>query len=312
MTRLRRSLDDYLALRRSLGYKLESVAPALAGFVAFAEDSGADTVTVALAVAWAKLPATTSRIWVAHRLSMVRGFARYLQTIDAATEIPPADLLPAGHYRPAAPYLYSDADVVALMAAARTLSPPLRAATLETLIGLLAATGLRIGEALRLNRGDVDWTHRLLVVRDSKHGRSRQVPCHPTTIEALRAYDTRRVRLCPAPSSSPSLFVSTRGTRLRHSSVYPAFHRLLRQAGLDDTQGSSPRRPRVHDLRHSFAVDTQRRWYRDGDDVEVRMPLLSTYLGHVKPANTYWYLSAAPELMTLAAQRLEQTQEVRP
>jgi integrase/recombinase XerD len=307
MSDLRRSLDDYLTLRRSLGYRLETVGRVLDGFVTFAEAAGAHTVTTELAVSWAKLPAAATPIWLAHRLSMVRGFARYLHTVDPATEIPPADLLPAGHYRPPTPYLYSDADIAALMAAARTLTPPLRAATFETLIGLLAVTGMRIGEAMRLDRDDIDWTSRLLTVHSSKFDRSRVVLCHDSTIQALRAYDRRRDQLCRHPTS-PSFFVSTRGTRLVHATIYPAFRKLLQQAGLG--QRFSSRRPRVHDFRHAFAVKTLLRWYRDGGDVEARMPLLSTYLGHVNPGSTYWYVSAAPELMALAAQRLEQEPEV--
>jgi integrase/recombinase XerD len=302
MSDLRRSLDEYLTLRRNLGYTLDDVGRALTGFVAFAEQIGAHTITTDLAVAWAKLPSTASPIWMAHRLSMVRGFARYLQTVDPATEVPPADLLPSQHYRPPTPYLYSDADITALMAAARALSPPLRAVTFETLIGLLAVTGLRIGEAMRLDRDDVDWANGLLTVRHSKFGRSREVLCHRTTMEALRSYHLRRDQLCTRPTS-PSFFVSTRGNRLIHGTVYPTFHQLLRRAG--PQQRSATRRPRVHDFRHSLAVNTLLAWYRDGGDVAARMPLLSTYLGHVNPSATYWYLSAAPELMALAAQRLE-------
>jgi integrase/recombinase XerD len=308
MSDLRQRLDEYLAVRRSLGFRLDDVGRALGNFVGFADRSGAATVTTELAVTWATLPVNASPIWLAHRLSMVRGFARYLQTVDPATHVPPADLLPAGNYRPPTPYLYSDADITALMAAARTLTPPLRAATFETLIGLLAVTGLRIGEAMRLDRDDVDWTNGLLTVRDSKFGRSRQVLCHHSTIAALRTYTVRRDRLCPRPASA-SLFISTRGTRLIHHTVYPTFHRLVRQVGLGP---AAARQPRVHDLRHSFAVRTLLRWYRDGSDVQARLPLLSTYLGHVKPAATYWYLSAAPQLMALAADRLELAARARP
>jgi integrase/recombinase XerD len=307
MSDLRRSLDEYLTVRRALGFKLTDVDRLLATFVAFADRAGARTVTVDLAVAWATLPTNGKPIWLAHRLSMVRGFARYLSTIDPATEIPSADLLPHSHYRAPTPYLYSDEDIAALMAVARRIAPPLRSATFEALIGLLAATGLRLGEAMRLDRDDVDWVNGLLTVRGSKFGRSRETLCHPSTVEALRAYSVRRDQLCPRPASR-SFFVSVRGGRLVYHSVYPTFHRLLRQA---DVQRQSPRQPRVHDFRHSFAVKTLLRWYRDGDDVQTRMPLLSTYLGHVNPANTYWYLSAAPELMALAARRLESAEGER-
>jgi len=189
-----------------------------------------------------------------------------------------------------------------LMAAARQLTPPLRSATFETLIGLLAVTGLRIGEAMRLDRADLDPVERLLTVRDSKYGKSREVLLHQSTVEALRSYGERRDRLCPRPQA-PSFFLSTRGTRLIHSTIYPTFRTLVGQAGL--AQRSSSRRPRVHDLRHSFAVKTLLGWCRDGGDVSVRTPLLSTFIGHFDPAATYWYLSAAPELLPLAAKRLE-------
>ena len=199
MTALRQSLEDYLAVRRSAGYKLESVARMLSSFVAFAERAGAGTLTTDLALSWATQPQQASPIWLAHRLSAVRGFAAYLHALDPAAEIPPADLLPAPGYQPAPPYLYSDADIAALLAAARRLTPPLQAATFETLLGLLAVTGLRIGEAMRLDRDDIDWDENVLLVRSSKFGRSRELVCHDSTIEALRAYSARRDQLCPRP-----------------------------------------------------------------------------------------------------------------
>ena len=229
MSALRQFLEDYLAVRRSVGYKLESVARMLSSFVAFAERAGAGTITTELALSWATQPQQASPIWLAHRLSTVRGFARYLHALDPAAEIPPADLLAAPGYQPAPLYLYSDADVAALLAAARRLTPPLQAATFETLLGLLAVTGLRIGEAMRLDRDDIDWDENVLVVRSSKFGRSREVVCHDSTIEALRTYSARRDQLCPRPASA-SFFVSQRGRRLAHHSVYAAFHQLAGEA----------------------------------------------------------------------------------
>jgi integrase/recombinase XerD len=302
MSTLRQSLEDYLTVRRAAGYKLESVARMLSSFVAFAENAGAGTITTELALSWASQPQHASAVWLAHRLSAVRGFARYLHALDPAAEIPPADLLAAPGYQPAPPYLYSDADIAALLAAARQLTPSLQAATFETLLGLLAVTGMRIGEAMRLDRGDVDWDGKALVVRGSKFGRSREVVCHDSTIEALRAYSVRRDQLCPRPEPA-SFFVSQRGRRLAYHSVYAAFHQVASQAGLPQRPGSRP--PHVHGLRHSFAVGTLLRWYRDGGDVQARLPLLSTYLGHVRPSSTYWYLTACPELLALAARRLE-------
>ena len=301
MTGLAESLEDYLALRRGLGYKLDSVAGMLRGFVEFAESAGATTVTTELALGWACQPTNASPIWLTHRLSAVRGFASYLYAINPATEIPPADLLSAPGYRPAPPYLFSDADIAALLGSARRLSPPLRAATFETLIGLLAVTGMRIGEAIRLDRDDIDWTEGLLIVRSSKFGRTRELVCHPTTLDALKAYHSRRDELCARPAS-PSFFVSALGRRLAHHSVYPSFRQLLVATGLE--RASHGRAPRVHDLRHAFAVRTLIRWHRDGGDVQARLPLLSTYMGHIQPASTFWYLSASPELMALAARRL--------
>lgn len=301
MNGLRQHSENYLAIRRALGYKLVGEGHLLAGFVAFAEEAVTDVLTTDLAVAWTRRATSGSPAYLARRMRVVRSFARYLHTLDPATEIPPVDLFPCRKYRPT-PYLYSDAEVAALMAAARQLAPPLRATTFETLIGLLAATGLRISEAMRLDRDDLDKVNGLLTVRYSKYGKSREILLHPSTVKALTGYLEQRDRLSPCPSA-PSLFVSTRGTRLLHETVQPTFRGLLRQAGLKPRSPSC--RPRIHSFRHSFAVNTLVGWYRDGGDVAARLPLLSTYLGHVDPAATYWYLSAAPELLGLAAERLE-------
>lgn len=301
MNGLRQCSEDYLGMRRALGYKLVGEARLLADFVAFAEKAGAAAITTELAVAWTTTATGAGPAYLARRMRVVRSFARYLQTLDPATEIPPGDLFPSRKHRPT-PYLYSDAEVAALMAAARELAQPLRAATFETLIGLLAATGLRISEAMRLDRDDLDTANGLLIVRDSKFGKSREILLHPSTVKALTGYLEQRDRLSPCPSA-PSLFVSMRGTRLLHETVQPTFRDLFRRVGLKPRSPSC--RPRIHSFRHSFAVNTLVGWYRDGDDVAVRLPLLSTYLGHIDPAATYWYLSAAPELLGLAAERLE-------
>ena len=300
MSALGKSVEDYLSIRRALGYKLVDEGRLLMDFVAFVDHSGAAAVTTELAVAWAIGPNDASAGWWARRLSTVRGFARHHQTIDPGSEIPPVGLLPRRNHRPT-PYLYSDDDVTALLMAARMLSPRLRAVTYETLIGLLASTGMRIGEAMRLDDTDIDWTGSVVTVNNSKFGRSRLVPVHRTTLEALRVYIDLRERLCPHPSA-PSVFVSTRAARLAHSTINDNFHRLLDQA--DVGRAASGCRPRVHDLRHSFAVKTLLNWYRDGADVQSRLPALSAYLGHVHPSDTYWYLTAAAELLALAADRL--------
>jgi integrase len=294
-------VQNYLRVRRALGFKLIGEGRLLREFVAFAQAAGQRTVKTQIALEWARLPRGGSPSYLSRRLRAVRGFARYLHALDPACEVPPVELLPASKHRPA-PYLFSDREVLALMAAARRLRPPLRAATFEALIGLLACTGLRIGEAIRLDREDFDRTHGLLTVRDSKFGKSREVLLHDSAVGALVDYGERRDRLCPDVKQR-SLFITTRGTRLTHPTVYAPFRALLGQAGVEHPSPS--RRVRIHDLRHSFAIKTLLGWYRDGGDVAARMPLLSTYLGHIDPAATYWYLSAAPELLGLAGQRLE-------
>jgi len=301
MSTLHRALEDYLALRRSLGYKLDRAGWLLSDFVGHLEATGVDTITVDAALSWAMRPSDADPSWWASRLSAVRVFARHLHAFDSAHEVPPVDLLPKRASR-ATPYLYAPPDIAALMAAARSLRSALRAATFETLVGLLAVTGLRIGEALRLARRDVDLDEGVLRIRGTKFGKSREVPLHESTVDALAAYARRRDRLCPRPID-PTFFVSTTGTRLRYQNVHRTWLDLVRRAGLRPRTASC--RPRPHDLRHSFAVHTLVGWYRDGVDVQARMPALSTYLGHVDPADTYWYLSAAPELLSLAAARLD-------
>lgn len=304
MSGLRAALADYLQLRRAMGFTLERPASLLASFVAFAEAQDAGRITAGLALAWATGPTGADPSWHAARLSAVRGFARYLQALDPLTEVPPPGLLPGRSSRRAEPYLYSAADIAALMSAAQSIRSRLRAATYQALIGLLAVTGARVGEAIRLDCGDLDWDEGRLTIRHGKFGKSRQLPLHPTTVEALAGYAQLRDRHCPRPAS-PAFFVSLAGTRLIYKNVHRTFHRL---AGIARLQPRSARcRPRIHDLRHSFAVTTLIAWYRDGGDTATRLPLLSTYLGHADPADTYWYLQAAPELLTLAAARLDTT-----
>lgn len=245
MSKLQQSGDQYLALRRAMGYKLECEARLLAQFVDFADAAGISTITTEVALEWTTLPPEGSTGWLARRLRVVRGLARHLQASDPATQVPPADLLPNRTSHRHKPYLYSDADILSLLAAARTLASPLRAATFETLIGLLSVTGLRISEAMALNRADIDWANGLLAINDTKFGKSRLVPVHPSTIDALRSYAERRDRLGVQPSDS--FFVSARGARLRHSTIYPAFHQLLQETGLE--HDCSPC-PRLHDFRH--------------------------------------------------------------
>lgn len=304
MSPLRQALTGYLSIRRALGFKLDRPGQLLSQFVDHLDEHETSTVTVEDALAWATLPAGADTNWWSKRLSVVRGFARYLHTLDPSHEVPPVDLLPCRSHR-ATPYLYSDDDVTALINAAATrLRSPLRIVTYQTVIGLLAVTGLRVGEAIRLDCADLDLAHGLLTVRHSKFGKSREIPLHPSTLAALRAYLNQRDKLTPSTTQpTPALFVSTAGTRLIYSNVHLTFQRLVCHAELRPRSGSC--RPRIHDLRHSFAVATLLDAYRAGDDVQARLPLLSTYLGHVHPGSTYWYLSAAPELLALAGQRLE-------
>jgi integrase len=305
MSAVAMALDEYLTLRRSLGYKLERAGELLVDFVAYLERAGADHVTVELAVSWAMRAANPDSCWRAQRLGVVRCFARYLHAVDPQHQVPPPGLLPRGERRPA-PFLFSKADIVALMAAARQLRSPLQALTIEALIGLLAVTGLRVGEVIRLDGGDLDVAQGVLVVRNSKLGRSRHVPLHASTAEALRAYLRRRDGLFPRPIS-PALFISTTGTRLRAGNLRSVFVELLVRAGLPPRAGR--RGPRIGDLRHSFAVQTLLDWHLADLDVHPRLPVLSTYLGHVSPASTYWYLSASPPLLAAAARRLDNTRK---
>lgn len=302
MSALAVALEDYLALRRSLGYKLERPGQLLADFVSHLDEVGAGHVTIELALHWAMRAANPESSWRAQRLGMVRGFARYLHAIDPKHEVPPPGLVHRGERRPA-PFLYTEADIAAVMAAARGMPSALRALTMETLIGLLAVTGLRVGEVIRLDRGDVDLERELLVVRNSKLGRSRHVPLQASTTEALRAYLRRRDELF-CRSASAALFISTTGTRLRSGNLRATFVELLDDAGLPRRQGGHG--PRLGDLRHRFAVQTLLDWHLAQVDVGPRLPVLSTYLGHVSPASTYWYLSASPALLTAAARRLDE------
>jgi integrase/recombinase XerD len=298
---LRAAIDQYLLARRALGYKLKVDAWLLEDFADYWERAGAPTVTTEVALAWARSPSQASAAYWVQRLTTVRRFATYLQALDPSAEVPPAGLIRAQRSR-ATPFLYSEADVAALMAAARESRKHLGAATYETLIGLLAATGLRVGEALHLDCGDILWEPGLLRVRNSKFNKSREVPLHASVVDALGAYAEVRDRLCPAVTA-PAFFVSSVGTRLDYSVVHVAFTRCVRRAGL---LPRGPRcRPRIHDLRHTFAVHTLLQWHRAGLDVEARLPLLSTYLGHADPQKTYWYLSATPELLGLLGERLE-------
>lgn len=300
MSPLEQALADYLQLRHSLGHELAEAAWLLPKFVAYLDAHDLPTVTIEAALEWSQQSATGTVTTVGpRRMTAARGFARYLSGIDPGTEVPPFGLM-ANRARWRQPFIYSPADIDAVMAQARcSIASPLRAATYETLIGLLAASGLRIGEAIKLDRSDVDWAEGVLLIRESKFGKSRLVPLHTTSMQALTDYAHLRDVLQPRPAE-PSFFVSLTRKRLLYAVVGQTFRRLVDDAGVG---AGAPSAPRLHDLRHSFAVRTLLGWYRADEDVQAKLPSLSTYLGHREPASTYWYLSAAPELLALAAAR---------
>lgn len=295
-------LTDYLAVRRALGVKLERPEKLLRQFLAFLDEHGRQ-ITLESMIEWVRLPAgdgTVTPGWLGMRLNAVRGFAEFCRALDKTTPVPPKGLLSQSGKR-ATPYLYADAEIDALCHATATLRGPVRQATYRTLIRLLAATGMRIGEAAGLDAADFDPGAGLLLVREAKFDRHRLLPLHPSTTAALCDYRRQIETDLPAPHTA-ALLVSGHGTRLLTVNIGATFRQLVTLAGL--APRSATCRPRPHDLRHSFAVRTLIDWYRDGQPVEPRLPLLSTYLGHTSPAHTYWYLHAAPELMAQAAARL--------
>jgi integrase/recombinase XerD len=298
MTNLGKAADEYLTMRRRLGYALVNEGRLLSDFVAFLARRGAEHISTELALEWAVLPSGAQPVWRRVRLGVARGFAEYMCHTDPVTQVPPPKLLPGAYCR-VAPYLYSEDEIAAMMAAARQLRPPLRAATYETLIGLITVTGLRIGEAIGLDRDDIDEHTQLLTVRDGKRG-GRQIPLHETTVHALADYGRIRDRQFSKPAST-SLLVSIRGTRLYRSAIHATFPKLLQKSGIGADQS---RRPRVHDLRHSFAVCQLLDWHRQSADVDTKLPLLTSFLGHTNPACTYWYLEASPQLLAVASDRL--------
>ena len=298
MSSLSGHVEDYLRLRRSLGYKLERAGLLLPQLVDYLEASGSSMLTSDLAISWARIPQASPNYWAA-RLTVARGFARYLQTIDPATEIPPSGVFPARRHRPT-PYLWSQHDIGRLLDGARKLRSPIRAATYQALFGLLAVSGMRVGEATGLDRDDVDFQTGVITIRKAKHDRTRLVPLHDTTAAALGAYVTERGRLCPAVRSD-AFFISSTGTRLNRSGVAKTLRQITTDLGLRDATGG----PTTHQLRHSFAVRTLIDWQQSGVSVDGHIATLSTYLGHIAPSDTYWYLSASPELMDIAAERLD-------
>ena len=310
MNTLREAVEQYLTMRRGLGFKLQDAGTGLMRFATFMERHRASYITNKLALRWAQQPATVQPEEWARRLSFVRIFARYRSATDPRTEIPPEGLLP---YRPkrARPYLYTDDEIDALLRAAlRMPRHGLRPWTYHCLFGLLNVSGMRIGEARSLKLQDVDLKTAVLTIRGAKFGKSRLVPLHGSTRDVLADYLVRRERFFGERPTSPHLFVTSRGNGLDIGDIHRTFYILSRQIGLRGSTDS--RGPRLHDMRHRFAVNTLLRWYRAGEHVEQRLPILSTYLGHVHVADTFWYLSAWPELMREAMIRLERRWEKRP
>ena len=306
MTPLREALEAYLSVRRGLGSELLRPGAYLHRFVDFLDREGMAVVTADAALRWATSPANATPATWALRLADVRRFAAWLSATDSRTEVPSRDLLP-GRYRRRPPHIYSDEEVERIVREAARLPSPLglRARTYATLFGLLAASGLRLGEALTLDRDDVDLRAGVLAVRRTKFGKSRFVPVHDSTRRALRRYARRRDRLLPRPSS-PAFLLSDRGIRVTQCSARYNFAVVSRAVGLRPaTLGHRHGRgPRLHDMRHRLAARTLVRWYREGRDVERQLPKLATYLGHVHVADTYWYIEAVPELLRLATERV--------
>ena len=305
MNTLREALQEYTDLRRGLGYKMHDEGLLLPRFVSFMEDNDAEHISVRRAVEWAQCASVQPAEW-ARRLCFVRGFARHRSATDSRTEVPPLGLLPHRSTR-AKPHLYTEDEIRRLLDAALELpvtwpSTPLRPWAFHGLFGLLSVTGVRLSEALNLKLADVDLKQAVLTIRGAKFGQWRLVPIHTSTCAILADYIERRTQFFRHPVSS-YLFVSRCGTRLDGGHVHRTFYTLSRKTGLRAV--GARKGPRLHDFRHRFAVQTLTRWYQADKDPGRQMPLLSTYLGHVCVAGTYWYLSSNPELMAHAMARLE-------
>ena len=303
MSNLQDYLEGYLALRHALGYKLRTHRSSLKNFVQFVSEEKATTITTQLALAWAMKPDGAHPKWWAYKLGMVHHFALYVRGRDHATEVPPLTLLPYSQQRPT-PYIYSEKEISRLIVAAKALPcrKGLRGLTYFTLYSLIWVTGLRISEALALDRDDVNSANQLLTIRNAKFGKSRLIPVHVSTSNALAHYARCRDQIFP-DVQSPSFFLSTIGTRPTTAIAQLTFRQLCSRIGMRDTRHG--KRPRIHDMRHSFAVKSLIDIYKGGNDVEQAVYALSIYMGHVGPSSTYWYFSAVPELLELARNRLE-------
>lgn len=296
-------VQRYLEFRRGLGYQLRTEGMLLEQFGAFADAAGhRGPLTTDLALRWAQLPVDCDRLYAARRLEIVRCFARHLVVTEPGTEVPLRGLLGPAHRR-TSPYIYSEAEIAALLAAAKQLAPTsgLKPQTYATLLGLLACTGLRISEALHLGRVDADLGSGVLTIRRTKFRKTRLVPMHPSTTSALQAYASIREQLA-AQTEGDCFFVSDSGQALHYSTVRGVFSKLCDSLNIT---GTGRRRPRLHDLRHTFACRRIEQCYDSHADVDQAVSALSIYLGHAKVSDTYWYVTATPDLLARAAQRFE-------
>lgn len=303
MTSLRKHANDYINLRRKLGFKLIEAERLINNFITFIENENSSFITIKSAFNWAKKPKNILRSCWGTRLSVIRKFSCYVKTIDLRNEIPPFGLLNYKHQR-SKPYIYSDDEILKLLKASLLLksNQNIRAHTYYTIFGLLAVTGLRISELTSILISDVDFIEGRLIIRKTKNRKSRIIPIHKSTLQVLRRYLYFRNKI-EAKNKSSNFFISEEGTNITNFTVRNTFIKLSRKISLRKSTDSFG--PRLHDFRHTFAVRTIIQWYKEDADVEVQMPILSTYLGHVKPSDTYWYLSLVPELVALAGKRFE-------
>ena len=305
MKPLRELLDDYLVTRRMLGAKLEESDRLLHHFVEYLDKHQVEHITTERALAWATVPQQALPFYRARRLAEVRHFATYARAIDPKHQVPPERLLPTPRSR-RNPYLYHDDDIIALMDGCHDLTGQIRPFTYATIVGLLSVTGMRSGEVVQLNHDDVDIQQGIITILNSKFGKSRLNPCHDTTRQALAAYVIRRNEHLSGFGSNP-FFVSEKGTRISTHTLRETFAKLCGNTGL--RHPGQHHSPRLHDLRHRFAIKTLMQWYREQCDMALCLPRLATWLGHVNISSTYWYLTAIPELMELAAHHLDHTQQ---
>lgn len=303
--RLLKAVDDYIKERRQLGYVMARDGKLLYDFIQYAHKVGhKGPITIKLALQWVELPQKCKPGWLANRLCAIRGFANYIKLIDPKTEVPPAGIIRYRRRRPT-PYIYPEQEMTDIMKAAKRLTIEngngLQPHTYTTLFGLLACSGIRITEALKLSRDDIDFSSSMLTVIEGKFKKSRLIPLHPTVLEPLRSYIKKRDKKFPIPKTN-FFFVNKYGNPLTQKSVDYTFRQIRSNLGWN--KKGEPRR-RVYDIRHTFATRKLLEWYRNGDDIDQKIQYLSAYLGHVQATDTYWYLSAVPELMEIVSSRFE-------